>query len=53
MPFRVTCARGMTRLRDRVTIETYGSGHMMYIDEPSLAKMKEDMAAFVDRALGR
>jgi len=25
----------------------------MYIDEPSLAKMKEDMAAFVDRALGR
>ena len=40
-------------LRDRVTIETYESGQMMYIDEPSLAKMKEDMAAFVDRALGR
>lgn len=40
-------------LRDRVTIETYESGHMMYIDEPSLAKMKADMAAFVDRALGR
>ena len=40
-------------LRDRVTIETYESGHMMYIDEPSLAKMKGDMAAFVARALAR
>jgi len=40
-------------LRDRVTIETYESGHMMYIDEPSLAKMKADMAAFVARALAR
>ncbi len=40
-------------LRDRVAIETYESGHMMYIDEPSLAKMKADMAAFVARALGR
>ncbi len=35
-----------------VAIETYESGHMMYIDEPSLAKMKADMAAFVERALG-
>jgi len=42
-----------TGLRDRLTIETYESGHMMYIDEPSLAKMKGDMARFVDRALGR
>jgi len=40
-------------LRDRLTIETYESGHMMYIDEPSLAKMKGDMAAFVGRALAR
>jgi carboxypeptidase C (cathepsin A) len=40
-------------LRDRVTIETYEAGHMMYIDEPSLAKMKADMTRFVDRALGR
>ena len=40
-------------LRDRVTIETYESGHMMYIDEPSLAKMKTDMAALVARALNR
>ena len=40
-------------LRDRLTIETYESGHMMYIDEPSLAKMKVDMAALVDRALAR
>jgi carboxypeptidase C (cathepsin A) len=42
-----------SNLRDRVTIETYESGHMMYIDEPSLAKMKGDMTAFVHRALAR
>jgi len=40
-------------LRDRISIETYESGHMMYIDEPSLAKMKADMEALVERALGR
>ncbi len=40
-------------LRDRVTVETYESGHMMYIDEASLAKMKADMEAFVHTALGR
>jgi carboxypeptidase C (cathepsin A) len=40
-------------LRDRLTIETYESGHMMYIDEPSLVKMKADMGAFVARSLGR
>jgi len=40
-------------LRNRLTIETYESGHMMYIDESSLVKMKIDMEAFVDRALGR
>ena len=40
-------------LRDRLTIETYESGHMMYIDEPSLVKMKADMEAFVARSLGR
>lgn len=39
-------------LRDRVTIETYEAGHMMYINEESLAKMKADMTAFVARALG-
>jgi carboxypeptidase C (cathepsin A) len=39
-------------LRDRVTIETYESGHMMYIDGPSLAKMKADMQALIERALG-
>ncbi|MFC2160171.1 S10 family peptidase [Acidobacteriota bacterium] len=40
-------------LRDRVVIETYEAGHMMYIEEQSLAKMKGDMARFVERALGR
>ena len=40
-------------LRERISIETYESGHMMYIDEGSLVKMKADMEALVDRALGR
>lgn len=42
-----------TGLRDRVIIETYEAGHMMYIEELSLVKMKADMERFVDRALGR
>lgn len=42
-----------TGLRDRVIIETYEAGHMMYIEELSLVKMKGDMERFVDRALGR
>ncbi len=33
-------------LRENITIAEYESGHMMYIDEPSLAKFKEDVAAF-------
>lgn len=40
-----------SEIRGRVEIETYESGHMMYIHEPSLAKMKADMAALFQRAL--
>lgn len=40
-------------LRERISIETYESGHMMYIDEGSLVKMKADMEALFNRALGR
>jgi len=38
-------------IRQRVQIETYESGHMMYIHLPSLAKMKDDMASLFERTL--
>ena len=34
-------------LRDNVTIAEYDAGHMMYVHEPSLAKLKADAAAFI------
>ena len=34
-------------LRGNVTLETYEGGHMMYLNKPSLVKMKEDMARFI------
>ena len=34
-------------LRDKVRIEEYEAGHMMYLHEPSLAKLKADGAAFI------
>ena len=33
--------------RDRITIEMYESGHMMYVHPPSLDKYKRDLAKFV------
>ena len=35
-------------LRDNVVIAEYEAGHMMYLHEPSLAKLKADAAAFID-----
>lgn len=34
-------------LRDNVTISEYEAGHMMYVHEPSLAKLKADARAFI------
>ncbi len=34
-------------LRDNVVIKEYEAGHMMYLHEPSLAKLKVDVAAFI------
>ena len=34
-------------LRDNITITEYEAGHMMYVHEPSLAKLKADAAAFI------
>lgn len=35
------------KLRDNIEFAYYESGHMMYVHEASLAKFKEDLAAFV------
>ncbi len=40
-------------LRARVKIATYESGHMMYIHGPSLVKMKDDMAGFIQSAVSQ
>jgi carboxypeptidase C (cathepsin A) len=37
--------------RQRVTTAEYEAGHMMYIDEGELARLKADVAAFLDSAL--
>src|SRR5690349_8888901 len=37
--------------RARVTTHEYEAGHMMYIDVAELAKLKKDVAAFIDEAL--
>ena len=38
--------------RARITTREYEAGHMMYIDETELAKLKRDVAAFITGALG-
>jgi len=38
-------------LRKNITHAYYEGGHMMYLNEPSLAKLKRDLAEFYERAL--
>jgi carboxypeptidase C (cathepsin A) len=38
-------------LRKNITHGYYEGGHMMYLNEPSLAKLKRDLAKFYQRAL--
>lgn len=33
-------------LRERVTVETYPAGHMMYVDPGSLTKLRDDLVTF-------
>jgi carboxypeptidase C (cathepsin A) len=40
-------------LRGNITMTFYEAGHMMYIHDPSLAQLKQDLDAFVDSTLGR
>lgn len=39
-------------LRANITLAYYEAGHMMYIHQPSLARQKADLAAFIASALG-
>ena len=38
-------------LRPNISMGYYEAGHMMYIHEPSLAKLKQDLAAFIGSAV--
>jgi carboxypeptidase C (cathepsin A) len=40
-------------MRNNITHEYYEGGHMMYLNEPSLAKLKRDLTEFYRRALAR
>jgi carboxypeptidase C (cathepsin A) len=39
-------------LRKNISVELYEAGHMMYLHDPSLHKLKGDGAAFIDRSHG-
>ena len=56
-PFRPRIIRSTDaaerRVRKNITHEYYEGGHMMYLNEPSLAKLKRDLAGFYERALAR
>jgi len=43
---------GDPRLRDRVEMTYYPSGHMMYIQEASLLELQKNVRDFVHRSLG-
>jgi carboxypeptidase C (cathepsin A) len=38
-------------LRDNISMAYYEAGHMMYIHLPSLARLKQDLAAFIQKAM--
>ncbi len=37
-------------IRDNVKMAYYDAGHMMYVDQPSLAKLAKDLRGFIDAA---
>jgi len=37
----------MNRLRSHLSGGYYEAGHMMYVHQPSLAKLKQDLAQFI------
>jgi carboxypeptidase C (cathepsin A) len=42
-----------TTLRKNINFEYYEAGHMMYIEKNSLAKLKRDAAAFIQRSVAK
>ena len=40
-------------LRDNYEMKFYEAGHMMYVHQPSLAKLKDDLAVFVETAISQ
>jgi carboxypeptidase C (cathepsin A) len=38
-------------LQNNVSMGYYEAGHMMYVNRPSLAALKQDLAAFIHSAL--
>ena len=40
-----------SKLQSHVEMKYYEAGHMMYVNEPSLKKFKEDVAGFIDRTV--
>lgn len=39
------------QLRDRISMSYYQAGHMMYVHEPSLAHLKDELAHFIRQAV--
>jgi len=37
--------------RKGISVETYDSGHMVYVNEQALAKLKQDVVRFMDSAM--
>jgi carboxypeptidase C (cathepsin A) len=37
--------------RRNITTDYFAAGHMMYIDEPSMAKLRAGLGRFIDEAL--
>ncbi|HKW67706.1 MAG TPA: hypothetical protein VJP04_10495 [Terriglobales bacterium] len=37
--------------RKNISVETYDSGHMVYVNQQALAKLKQDVVRFMDRAM--
>lgn len=37
-------------IRGNITVGRFAAGHMMYIDDPSMQKLRSDLRAFIDRA---
>jgi carboxypeptidase C (cathepsin A) len=41
------------KFRGNISFATYDSGHMVYLDTPSLAKFSKDLADFINRSLAQ